>query len=173
MTNANNKTLTIGFTGHRPKGLPWAYNEQAPSCVAFKKCLYETLEKAIGFGYTHFISGLAIGIDTIAAETVLELKSKYPNVTLEGAIPCRGQDAYWRADAKLRYARIIEQCDKVTYMADEYTESCMNDRNLYIAKNCDVLVAVWNGSPSGTGNTVKFAKSLGCKIKVINPLDFV
>ena len=82
-----NPDITIGFTGHRPSSLPWKYNESAPSCIAFKKDLYTMLEKAIQNGWTSFISGLAIGYDTIAAETVLELKKKYKDVRLYGAIP--------------------------------------------------------------------------------------
>ena len=32
---------------------------------------------------THFISGMAIGIDMYAAEIVLDLKKSYPGITLE------------------------------------------------------------------------------------------
>ena len=39
-------------------------------------------------GVTHFITGMALGVDMYAAEIVLDLKSKYPHITLESAIPC-------------------------------------------------------------------------------------
>ena len=38
-------------------------------------------------GVTHFISGMALGVDIYAAEIVLNLKTKYPHITLESAIP--------------------------------------------------------------------------------------
>ena len=38
-------------------------------------------------GVTHFISGMAQGVDLYAAEIVLELKEQYPQITLECAIP--------------------------------------------------------------------------------------
>ena len=33
----------------------------------------------------------------------------------------------------------------------------------------DVVIAIWNGKPSGTEKTIQFAKEKGCKIKIINP----
>ena len=37
---------------------------------------------------TRFISGLAEGVDTWAAEIVLDIKDEHPNITLETTIPC-------------------------------------------------------------------------------------
>lgn len=162
----------VCFTGHRPNKLPWGYNESLPSCIAFKKDLYDMLEKAIQNNYNYFISGLALGIDLICAETVLELKKKYPNVKLEGAIPCANQDARWNEPSKKRYAKVVNQCDYTNVLSSVYTDDCMNDRNKYMVEKSDVVIAIWNGKPSGTGNTVKFAKEKGCKIKIINPDDY-
>ena len=66
--------LRICFTGHRPKGLPWGYDEEKESCKEFKRVMYGILEKAIQNNYTYFISGMALGIDMICAEIVLNLK---------------------------------------------------------------------------------------------------
>ena len=162
----------VCFTGHRPNKLPWGYNESLPSCIAFKKDLYDMLEKAIQNNYTYFISGLALGIDLICAETVLELKKKYPNVKLEGAIPCANQDARWNEPSKKRYAKVVNQCDYTNVLSPVYTDDCMNERNKYMVEKSDVVIAIWNGKPSGTGNTVKFAKDKCCKIKIINPDDY-
>ena len=47
----------------------------------------------------------------------------------------------------------------------------MNDRNNYMVEQSDVVIAVWNGKPSGTGNTVKMAKNAGKKIRIVNPFS--
>ena len=47
----------------------------------------------------------------------------------------------------------------------------MNGRNKYMVEQSDVVIAVWNGKPSGTGNTVKMAKLSGKKIRVVNPYN--
>jgi len=171
-TPPNDREHTLCNTGHRPKSLPWGYNEDHPACIDFKTDLKEILENSIKYGFKHFISGLAIGVDMIFAETVIELKKKYKDITLEGAIPCPNQDEKWNDESKRRYARIKKNCDYTTYISDKYTSTCMNDRNKYMVEHSSVVIAVWNGKPSGTGNTVKFAKECGCKIRRINPEDY-
>ena len=81
-----NPDITIGFTGHRPSSLPWKYNESAPSCIAFKKDLYTMLEKAIQNGWTSFITGMAIGFDTIAAESQRQMNETY-SAFIRGRLP--------------------------------------------------------------------------------------
>ncbi|MEE3334568.1 MAG: SLOG family protein [Ruminococcus sp.] len=63
---------------------------------------------------THYISGMALGIDQICAELVLEIKSRYPKITLECAIPCEEQAIRWTEPQRDRYFSILERCDKET-----------------------------------------------------------
>ena len=37
--------------------------------------------------------------------------------------------------------------------------------------NSDYIIAVWDGKPSGTGNTVNYAQQKNKKILIINPSD--
>ena len=77
---------TCAFTGHRPKGL--GYPESDERCAALKEKLRSLIVKLIEEeGVTHFISGMAQGVDMYTAEIVLELKKQYPQITLECAIP--------------------------------------------------------------------------------------
>lgn len=166
------KALKICFTGHRPKGLPWGYNETKESCILFKNVMFSIIEKAIVNGYTYFISGMALGIDMICAEIVLELKKKYKNVMLECAIPCLNQEKKWSSSKQERYKKILKKADVVHYVSEaEYTGTCMNERNNYMVNECDVVIAVWNGRPSGTGNSVKMARNNGKKVRIIDPFN--
>lgn len=147
------------FTGHRPKSLPWGYNEEGISCSIFKRKLKKTIEKLMDEGVTHFISGMAMGVDLIAAEIIIEFKKQYDNVSLEAAIPCKNQTKGWSFEYIERYNNILEYCDKVTYVSDIYTYDCMLKRNRYMVDNCDVVIAVWNGvNRSGTGSTINYAQ---------------
>ena len=67
-----------GFTGHRPQSLPWGYNENCAEFYKFKNNLTNIIKNSINKGYTFFISGMALGVDMIAAKTIIELKSEYP-----------------------------------------------------------------------------------------------
>lgn len=158
------------FTGHRPQSLPFRFNESDVRCINLKKELKRLIEYVItAEGVTHFISGMAIGIDTFASEIILELKTKYPEITLEGAIPCEEQSAKWSFAQKERYQRIIEQLDKKTVIEPHYTPWCMHKRNRYMIDSSDVLIAVWDGVSGGTGKTVKYAFSKNITIYNINP----
>lgn len=99
----------ICFTGYRPKGLPWGYDETKESCILFKNVMTSIIEKAIVNGYTYFISGMALGIDMICAEIVLELKKKYKNVMLECAIPCINQEKKWSSSQQERYKKTFSK----------------------------------------------------------------
>lgn len=87
---------TCAFTGHRPQNLPFRFNESDKRCIALKKQLRKLIVQLIEqHNVTHFISGMAIGVDMYAAEIVLDLKAKYPHITLESAIPCETQATKW------------------------------------------------------------------------------
>lgn len=110
-------------------------------------------------GVRHFISGMAIGVDMYAAEIVLELKAEYPFITLEAAIPCETQAAKWSEPLRDRYYKIAELCDHETMLQKQYTSDCMQKRNQYMVNHADILLAVWDGSSSGTGSTVRYART--------------
>lgn len=126
------KDRSCCFTEHRPNSLPFGYNEHEESCVKLKAILTDTIEKQITEnGVTHFISGMAMGVDTFAAEAVLKLKEKYPQITLECAIPCETQAAKWSENWRERYYGIIARSDRETMLQTHYTANCMMKRNRY------------------------------------------
>ena len=155
------------FTGHRPQKL--GFSENSIKCDELKSILKENIISLIKQGVTHFISGMAIGVDTYAAQIVLELKKEYPDIILECALPCETQASKWREVDRETYFNILEQCDIDTLLQTRYTNDCMMKRNMYMVDNSDYIIAVWNGKPSGTGNTVEYANRKGKKIIEINP----
>ena len=106
---------TCAFTGHRPQHLPFGMNENDDRCVKLKEALKEQIINLIeAEDATHFITGMALGVDLYAAEIVLDLKARYPNITLESAIPCETQAVKWSMAQRERYYDIAAQCDKET-----------------------------------------------------------
>ena len=81
---------TCAFTGHRPKGL--GYPESDGRCDALKRLLRLMVRRLIQEqGVTHFISGMAQGVDLYAAEIVLELKEQYPRLHWNVRFPMSGR----------------------------------------------------------------------------------
>jgi len=86
---------TCCFSGLRTQKLPWKADENDLQCIRLKELLREKIVSLIlDNGISHFISGMARGVDTYAAEIVLELKKTYP-ITLECALPCMEQAGIW------------------------------------------------------------------------------
>ena len=55
---------TCCFTGHRLQKLPFRFNEMDPRCLKLKKVLASEIERLITEeDISHFISGMAIGVD--------------------------------------------------------------------------------------------------------------
>lgn len=158
------------FTGHRPKGLPFGYNERDSRCKKLKKALEKLIIHKIKEEYTtNFLSGMALGTDMFSAEIVLELKEKFREITLTAVLPCRTQAAKWNKEAIARYEHILTKCDKIIILQDEYTQSCMHKRNLYMVEHSDCVIAVWSGAEGGTANTIHFATERHLPITVLDP----
>lgn len=161
------KSNTACLTGHRPKSLPWGYDEDKLSCIKFKQDIKEIFIGAINYGINTFLTGMAEGFDMIGAEILLELKNNY-NIKVVAVIPCLNQEAKWKQSQQKRYKRILLQCNETIVLSKTYYTNCMNDRNKYMVEHSNVCIACWNGKPSGTSNTIRFAKNAGCKVKIID-----
>lgn len=166
-----NKDTTACLTGHRPKSLPWGYDETKDNCIKFKKNLEQIFEGAIKYGLTTFLTGMAEGFDMIAAEILLELRKRH-NIQIIAVVPCLGQEIKWNPSQQKRYNQILKQCDNKIVLSPKYTPTCMNDRNKFMVDNSSVCVACWNGKPSGTSNTVLYAKQKKCKVKIIKCINY-
>ena len=162
------KINVVCLTGHRPKSLPWGYNEENLSCRIFKYDLKTIFVNAIEYGVHTFLTGMAEGFDMIATEILLELRGKYKNIKVVAVIPCENQEIKWREKQQTRYRHLLKQCDEITILNKEYTKTCMNDINKYMVLHSEFCIACFNGKPSGTGNTIKFAKSNNCLVKIID-----
>ena len=158
------KQISCAFTGHRPAKLPWGDNESDARCLALKEKLRRVIEKAIADGYSHFICGMAEGCDLYCAEEVLALKERYPHITLEAAIPCPTQSDEWSERQKRRYRAILSRCDMETLVQSSYTPDCMQRRNRYMVDHASLLIALHDGVPGGTRNTIMYALSRGLDI---------
>lgn len=152
------------FTGHRPEKLPWGSNERDPGCVELKGRIDDAVRHARKLGARHFICGMAKGSDMYFAEAVITLRDEYTGITLEAAVPHEGQSKGWADADRERYDYILHQCDSITLVSRAYTPGCMQRRNEYMVRSSQILIAVFNGTPGGTLQTVSYAKKLGLRL---------
>ena len=163
------REYTCCFTGHRPQSLPWGYHEGDPRCISLKHRLKGEILCAIhDHDIRYFLSGMAQGVDTWAAEMVLELQRDY-SIFLECVLPCRDQAIRWPYESRRRYHSILQRCHQVTLLQAQYSSDCFQRRNRYMVDRSGLVIAVWDGTPSGTGSTVQYAKASGRLVYTITP----
>ena len=94
----------------------------------------------------------------------MALRDRYPDVTVEAAIPCPTQADTWPAAQRERYRRLVEACDFETMVSDRYTSTCMQRRDRYMVDHASLLIAAFDGSAGGTRYTVQYAMGQGLDI---------
>ena len=157
------RAQTCTFTGHRESKLPWGTDETDPRCLRLKQRIADAVEAVYHSGVRHFICGMATGCDMYFAEAVLKLRETHGDVTLEAAIPFGDQPGRWNGSLRRRYNTLIDCADKVTVLQYGYTPDCMMRRNRYMVDHASLLLAVYDGAPGGTRNTLLYAREQGVR----------
>ena len=152
--------MTCCFTGHRSL----SHAELKFLVPELKK----TIRALAAEGYTIFRSGGALGFDTIAALSVLDLKKEL-DIQLEIYIPCRDQDKMWPEKDKKYYRYILASADRCYCLSEYYTPSCMHNRNRKMVDGSDACIAFCKQNSGGTAYTVIYA--LKNNVRLINLAD--
>ncbi len=153
---AGNGGAVCCFTGPRPNNYPWGSSSVQEAIVA--AWLEEEILAAIGRGYRHFISGMAAGVDLLAADIVVRLRRRLP-ITLEGAVPFPDQPVRWRARTRAAYARLLASCDHVRIFSDRYSAEAYAARDRYMVDRSSLVIAVEGRTEGGTARTLRYANA--------------
>ncbi len=151
--NDSTPRTTIAFTGHRH------YN-RSHDCA-----IIECLEQLVTSGARVFRVGMAEGFDLAAAFVVLELRHHHPEIRLEAYIPYpKFRERLTKHNQQL-YDIVLNQADEIFYIAEEYRHGIYYERNRALVDGADLVVAWWDGSTSGTGQTVRYARKQHVTVK--------
>ena len=161
-SSAIDRNRSVCFTGHR--GV--AKNDMSH----VMSMLYSRVSSLVNKGFDTFITGGAVGFDTMAAECVAQLKERFGGITHILALPCRDQTAKWKSlDDLSRYKRLLGGADAVEYISDFYTPTCMHERNRWMVDNSSYCIAYMTGIRGGTAYTCRYAESLGITVENLAP----
>ncbi len=158
----------VSFTGYREAKLPF-FGEDDPFLAEFKERLSKTILELIEDGAREFYSGMALGVDTYAAQAVLKAKERFPEISLIAVVPCSDQDKLWTEAQQRRYRELLTQCGRIITICPQYEKGCRHKRNRALVELCDILVAVYDGKPGGTRYTIDYARKIGRKIIELPP----
>ena len=152
---------SCAFTGHRK------IEER------HKGRIEDLLLRAISFAYSEgcrtFITGGALGFDTLAAREVIRFRLSHPDARLLIVIPCKNQSESWSPSQISLYEYTLINADEVEYIADIYTDGCMKERNQRLADLSDMMIAYVNRPYSGAAQTVRMAAKDGKPVYNLYP----
>jgi uncharacterized phage-like protein YoqJ len=168
----HNIEKTVNFTGHRPTKLGgYAWNR-------IHQSLYDKLIKFIAENistYDTYISGMALGVDTIGAKAVLTCRDNYGlPVKLVAALPYLAQTNRWRQESINEWNMIKDLADCVVEVSENPKN--MRDsiiklqiRNEWMVDKSALCIGIWDGSKGGTRNCLEYARKKGRLVYQINP----
>lgn len=143
---------TCCFTGHRILGKNFD-----PAEVRAK------IEDLIKNGYKTFLSGMALGFDTVCFKILVEIK-KSCDIRLIACVPCNSQSKFFNKKQREEYEELLKKADEVVNVSDDYYDGCMMVRNYFMVDNSSVIIAYLNYNRGGTYRTVKYAAENGKEI---------
>ena len=148
------------FTGHRPEKLNTSEKE-------VKGALRKQINQAVYDGFTVFITGMARGVDLWAAEIVLELRKRNKDIKLICAIPHDGFEVRWSPSWQQLYRYVLTEADLTRVISKGYHTGVYQVRNEWLVNHSARVIAVFNGQPSGTKNTIDYAYRQGVPVALI------
>lgn len=161
MTEAELKKHRCCFTGHRPEKLTIPERQ-------LEKLLEAEIRRAIHSSHTTFISGMAKGVDIIAAEIVLRLRAQDPRLKLICALPYPGFGQHWLGGWTERFQQVLTWADLVRTICPTFSYTSYQTKNEWMVRHSDLVIAVYNGGSGGTKNTLDYAKKNGVPCVLIN-----
>lgn len=157
-----NREKCCAFTGHRPEKL---YGKEGYVIAQLRKEIYA----AVADGYTTFVTGGSRGVDLWAADIVMEMQRTNKNLHLICAIPFPGFDDRWSVDWKKHLQLVKKKADHIQIVEQSYSPGVYQKRNEFMCDQASRIIAVCDGKPSGTLNTIKYAQENNIPVRLIKP----
>ena len=99
------------------------------------------------------ITGMALGWDQALGWAAYDL-----GIPFTAALPFGGMEAKWPALSQQWYRDLLAKADEAIEVCPPgYAPWKMQKRNEYMVDNCDLVLALWNGTSGGTANCIAYA----------------
>jgi uncharacterized phage-like protein YoqJ len=145
--------LIVAGTGHRPDKIRIGSRNAYDEAVALRlmqfamRCLTKLQPELV-------ISGMALGWDQALAAAAVWLK-----IPFDAYVPFTGQESMWPQASQRQYRALLAKARRTVMSCEgSYAAWKMQRRNQDMVGACTTLLALWDGSPGGTGNCVRWAQ---------------
>lgn len=138
-------------TGHRPPKIGGYGEKAAGERTGLAMAALHILKPEM------VISGMALGWDTDLAMAALAL-----GIPVTAAVPFAGQERQWPSESQKIFNDILNKCYQVVTVSEGgYSASKMQIRNTFMVDNATHGIALFDGTPGGTANCMKYAIAKG------------
>lgn len=158
----------ITITGHRPTKLG-GYDHTNPLAVKVQDALETKMTNAVNkFDNVVFRIGMAIGTDQMAGWICANNK-----FTFDAYVPFEGQESRWPQAVQNQYRTLLALARNVYVTHDGPYPGAwvMQKRNEQMVDGADYVLSVYDGSPGGTANCIRYAQEQGVRVVNINPRE--
>jgi hypothetical protein len=143
--------MIVAATGHRPDKLGGYGIGPATHRLQLARAWLEVVRP------TRVISGMALGWDQAWAQAAVDL-----GIPFVAAVPFAGQEQAWPPLSQDAFARLLRAAAEVVIVSPGgFSGAAMQVRNEWMVDRCDLVAALWDGSPGGTANCVRYAERVG------------
>ena len=150
---------SVCFTGHRD--LPPLRSAAYRQLVANTE---SAIRRAFDRGARRFYSGGAEGFDLLCGRLVLLERERHLDVQLVLLLPYTGFGDRFSAQGKAELLRQKKEAEEVLYLSNHFFPGCMALRNRQLVEDAELCIAYLTRAPSGTAQTVGYAKEKGIEI---------
>jgi len=173
MTFPKDKTITAHFTGHRPQ-----HFRHLEADVQY--CIEWLVEYAVDRGIKVFVSGMAAGVDLMAAKYVMDLIDGGADLYLVGAVPFPTHWQKWPWRTQDEYAALVKRMRrsdraKVCLVSDGgFSIEKLNRRNEWMADRASMCLGVYlagRGLNGGTHRQLQCSSDKGLHTVYCDPAN--
>jgi uncharacterized phage-like protein YoqJ len=151
--------LIISGTGHRPQKLG-GYSPEIH--LKLRRFLTKQLDE---LQPDKVLSGMALGFDQALAFAAVDLAIPFAAI-----VPFESQGNTWTKESQAAYLKLLALASDIVIVSKGgFGPNKMQKRNEYLVDHCDLLLTLWNGSPSGTGRCIQYAEKKQREIKHLWP----
>ena len=142
---------SLYITGYRPHELG-IFNDKHPGVPVIKKALENHLRPLIEDGLEWIVISGQQGVETWAAQVVLELKAHYPELKYSIITPFLEQQKNWNEHKQAAYMHIVSKAYFVTSVTKRPYEAPWQfiEKDKFIIDNTDATLLVYDEENEGS-----------------------
>lgn len=155
--------MKVALTGHREQRLGLPKDVSALEWTGIREWMRKEILSYVRPTQTAvIITGMASGSDMAFGYVASQLKDEGYNISILCAEPCEN---YNNSDPWAKF--VEEHADEFWYAGKEYKKGADNLRDDFMAQECDIMLAIFDGKKNGgvwstLGKAAAYGKCIAC-----------